>query len=150
MELRKYFDETANIENELTEARKKYEELIDKYHTVRKLCTHDIVFKFVDNQPRLAPVEGNYFCPACNLVIQFAEKGQIENSKYKNSRIISLPNLSLRNGKNLHKAIRQEVYENLELYYSKKIDEDFLSKKMEEVLITQQIDYSEKNKVLKK
>lgn len=150
MELKKYFDETSRIENELSQTRKQYERLIDTYHEVRKLCTHDIVFKYLDNRPRMATIDGNYFCPACNLVIQYAEKRQIETSKYKNARVIPLLNLSLSDGKDLHNAIRQEVYENLDLYYDKEVSVEELSSKMEGVLASHHHDYINPSKVLKK
>lgn len=150
MDIIKYFDETIRLDKELTEARQKYERLIDEYHDVRKVCTHDIVFKFVDNQPRKTNLDGYYFCPACSLVIECTQKEQLLKTKYKNSRIIELPNLFLRNGKIVHHAIRQEVYDNIDLYYNTNISKEALSEKMESVLEPHHFDYLNPNKVLKK
>ena len=150
MELKSYYDEMDAIENQMFETRKKLEELIDLYSDTRKKCTHDIIFKFKDNYPRKQPIDGCYYCPSCRLVIECAAKGQIEQTKFKNARMIPLLILSLRNGSNVHNAIRQEVYSNLDYYYNPNSEIEEMSEKMEGVLLEHHFDYLNPNKVLKK
>lgn len=150
MDLKKYYDETSRIANEMKQTREKLEGLIDEYSEIRKICTHDIVFKYKDNYPRQDEIDGNYFCPACKLVIECAKKGQIEQTKFGRARIIPLLNLSLRNGSNVHNAIRQEVYSNLDYYYNPNSEIEEMSEKMEGVLLEHHFDYLNPNKVLKK
>ena len=97
MNLRQYYEETTKQENELIETRKRLEEQTTAYNELRGICTHSIIFKFKDNYPTDRPIDGNYFCPACRLVIECASKEQLKNTKYRESRVIPLLNLSLRN-----------------------------------------------------
>ena len=150
MDLKKYYDETSRITNEMKQTREKLDGLIDEYSEIRKICTHDIVFKYKDNYPSQDKIDGNYFCPACKLVIECAEKGQIEQTKFGRARIIPLLNLSLRNGNNVQNAIREEVYSNLDMYYNSKVSTEALSSKMEDAIAEHHFDYLNPNKVLRK
>lgn len=150
MNLRQYYEETTKQENELIETRKRLEEQITAYHDLRGICTHSIIFKFKDNYPTDRPVDGNYFCPACRLVIECASKEQLKNTKYRESRVIPLLNLSLRNGRVVHDAIREEVFQNLDLYYNPEASIEELSAKMEDAIAEHHFDYLNPNKVLRK
>lgn len=150
MNLRQYYEETAKQESELIETRKRLEEQITAYNELRGICTHSIIFKFKDNYPTDRPIDGNYFCPACRLVIECASKEQLKNTKYRESRVIPLLNLSLRNGRVVHDAIREEVFQNLDLYYNPEASIEELSVKMEAAIAEQHFDYLNQNKVLRK
>lgn len=150
MNLRQYYEETTKQENELIETRKRLEEQITAYHELRGICTHSIIFKFKDNYPTERSIDGNYFCPACRLVIECASKEQLKNTKYRESRVIPLLNLSLRNGRVVHDAIREEVFKNLDLYYDPEVSIEELSAKMEDAIAEHHFDYLNPNKVLRK
>lgn len=150
MNLKQYFDETTKAENELIETRQKLEQQITAYHDMRGICTHNIIFKYKDNYPREEKPDINHYCPACRLVITCKDPKQIAQTKFRASRVIPLLNLSLRNGRNVHDAIRNEVYDNLDFYYNPEVPVEELSKKMEDAVADQHFDYLNPNKVLKK
>lgn len=126
------------------------EEQITSYHELRGSCTHSIIFKFKDNYPTDRPIDGSYFCPACRLVLECASKEQLKNTKYRDSRVIPLLNLSLKNGRVVHDAIRKEVFQNLDLYYNPEASIEELSAKMEDAIAENYFDYLNPNKVLRK
>ena len=60
-------------------------------------------------------------------------------------------NLSLRNGRVVHDAIREEVFQNLDLYYNPEASIEELSAKMEDAIAEHHFDdYLNPNKVLRK
>ena len=150
MNIKNYFDETTKVENELIEANKKLEQISSTYHDLRGICTHRIIFKYKTNFPRENQIDGDYYCPACRLVIECARPEHLTQTKFRESRVIPLLNLSLRNGRNVQDAIREEVYNNLELYYNPDVPIDELSTKMEGILQEHHYDCLSPSKVYKK
>lgn len=150
METRKIFEETGKIGNEIGRLREKIEDLNTKYLEMTELCPHEIVFKYNDNHPRKMIIDGTYFCPACGKAIKCFGMDQIYDTPFKDSRIIPLPNLSLLGTPEVHRMMRNEVYDNMDTYYDPIVSIQELSLKMEEKLVDLQTRYEEPTKGLRK
>ena len=150
METRKIFEETGKIGNEIGRLREKIEDLNIKYLEVTELCPHEIVFKYNDNHPRKMMIDGTYFCPACGKTIRCFGIDQIYDTPFKDSRIILLSNLSLLGTPEVHRIMRNEVYDNMDTYYDPIVSIQELSLKMEDVLKENQYEYESSAKVFKK
>lgn len=150
METRKIFEETGKIGNEIGRLREKIEDLNTKYLEMTELCPHEIVFKYNDNHPRKMMIDGTYFCPACGKVIKCFGIDQIYDTQFKDSRIIPLSNLSLLGTPEVHRMMRNEVYENMDTYYDSIFSVQELSSKMEDILKDKQYEYENPEKVFKK
>ncbi len=134
MNTKKVFEETGKLGNEINRLSKQVENINKKFLELMEICPHEIVFKYMDNFPKMLMVDGNYFCPACGKTITLIKKNQFQQSEFKDSRVIPLTNLSLLGTNEVFHTIRNEVYSNMELYYNPEIDTDKLSDKMEELL----------------
>ena len=145
MDTKKIFEETGKIGNEIHKLRGKIEDLNIKYLAITELCSHEIVFKYNDNHSR--KIDGNYFCPACGKTIKCFGKDQIYDTQFKDSRIIPLSNLSLLGTPENHRIIRNEVYDNMGIYYDPIIPIQELSSKMENLLKDMQYEYEDPAKV---
>ena len=150
METRKIFEETGKIGNEIGRLREKIEDLNTKYLEMTELCLHEIVFKYNDNHPRKMMIDGTYFCPACGKAIRCFGMNQIYDTPFKDSRIIPLTNLSLLGTPEVHRMMRNEVYDNMDTYYDPIVSIQELSLKMEDVLKENQYEYESPAKVFKK
>ena len=144
------FEESGRLGNEIKIEKQKIEKLNEQCLELMDICPHEIVFKYINNHPRKAVLDGNYFCPACGKSIFFLDKEKLLESDFKKSRVIPLINLSLIGSKEVYSAIRREVYDNLDLYYSKDIDTEILSEKMEELLQDKQYNYKDGIKIFMK
>ncbi len=138
--MRKIFEETERLEKELIEEQKKLEQLDKKLLELTNICPHEVVFCYSDNHPRKMNIYGKYFCPACGKIVICTSYNQVRKTDFKNSRIISLK-LLLRGTEKTLTLLRNEVYNNLDLYYNPNINEDFLSGKMEDVLKSEEYNY---------
>ena len=150
MTTKEIFEKTGKIGNEIGKLREKIENLNMKYLEMTELCSHEIVFKYNDNYARKAMIDGNYFCPACGKIIKCFGMDKIYDTQFKDSRIIPLTNLSLLGTPENHHIIRNEVYDNMDVYYDPIIPIEELSSKMEEKLVKLQTQYEEPTKKLKK
>ena len=150
MNTKDVFNETGRLGNEINKIHKLLGKINQKCLDIMEICPHEIVFKYNDDHPRKMIIDGSYFCPACAKTIKCIHKSDIKESSFKNSRIIPLTNLSIIRSGDVYHAIRNEVYENMELYYNKSIPNEELSKKMEEILVDKQTKYERPEKVLKK
>ncbi len=150
METRKIFEETGKIGNEIGRLREKIEDLNTKYLEMTELCPHEIVFKYNDNHPRKMMIDGTYFCPACGKTIRCFGINQIYDTPFKDSRIILLSNLSLLGTPEVHQIMRNEVYDNMDVYYDSIIPIQELSSKMENILTDKQCEYKSSEKVFKR
>ena len=95
-------------------------------------------------------IDGTYFCPACGKAIKCFGMNQIYDTPFKDSRIIPLPNLSLLGTPEVHRMMRNEVYDNMDTYYDPIVSIQELSLKMEDVLKENQYEYESPAKVFKK
>ena len=114
-------------------------------------CPHEILFKYTDNNFQNKDVVDIYFCPACEktITIEHCRANELR-WMLEYSRVIPLTNLSLLGTPEVHRMIRNEVYENLDYYYNADIPIEELSSKMEEKLVKLQTQYEEPTKKLKK
>ena len=144
------FDSVGKLSNEIIRLHKEIDGLNKKIQEVTALCPHDIVFKYNNYHPKLMPIEGEYFCPACGKTIRCYKKNQLKESIYANSRIIPIKHLSLLGTSEVHFIIQNEVFNNMNIYYDKNLETEVLSLRMEELLKDHQYEYKSPAKVLKK
>lgn len=132
MDTKEIFEETGNLESEM----KRLEKQIEKVNTQRlemmEICPHEIVFKYTDNHPKLLMMDGTYLCPSCGKIMKCIKSKKIQESSFKNSKVIPLTTLSVIGTSNLHRMIRNEAYQNMHIYYNQSIATEELSSKMEE------------------
>ena len=150
MDTRRIWNETTILENEISNIREKIKVLNKKYLEVRELCPHEIVFKYTDNHPRKRLIEGTYYCPACGKLWKNFETDQIDSLPLKDSKVISLENISLLGTKENLDRIRTEVMNNQIIYYDSNISSQELALRMEEVLKDYQYDYMSPEKTFVK
>lgn len=150
MDTKKVFEETGKLGNEINRIRKQLEKVNNQCLEMMEICPHEIVFKYVDNYPRMLMIDGTYFCPACGKTIKCIHPEQIKESSFKDSRVIPLTNLSLFGASEIHHIIRNEVYQNMELYYNSASVVEELSDRMEELLKDKEQRYENSAKTLRK
>ena len=150
MEATKVFDETNKLGDEIRKTNELLASLYLKHEKIKKTCDHEIVFKYLDKYPRKMEVDGNYFCPACGKTLRCFCKELMSETSFANSRIIPLTNLSLFGTKEVYQTIRNEVYNNMDLYYNPNISIEELSLRMENLLKDYQFVYESSDKVLRK
>ena len=141
MSIKEMFEETGRLGNKI----RKEIEIINNLHKeclkMMDICSHDLVFKYINKHPRKIIIDGYYFCPVCGKNIRCIDKEALNKSIFNKSRIIDLTNLSLEGSKDVFSSIRREVYANIDYYYDKEIDEDTLASTMEEILFDKQTTY---------
>ena len=140
MKTSEIFKESYRIEDETFKIYRKIDDLKAEYLDNQDSCMHEIVFKYTDNHPRKLMIDGNYFCPACDKVISCVHEEDIEDTIFKDSRVIPLTNLSLYGTPHIHAIIKSEVYYNMSLYYNFDIAIEELANKMESKLMDYQSD----------
>lgn len=150
MDTKKVFEETGRLGNEIHRLGKQLEKVNMQCLEMMEMCSHEIVFKYTDNHPRMLMLDGTYFCPACGKSIKCIRQEQLQESSFKDSRIIPLTNLSLFGTSDVHHTIRNEVYENMDLYYNSETDINELSSRMEELLKDKEQRYESPAKALRK
>ena len=150
MDTKRVFEETGRLGNEIGRLHKQLDNINMKILGLMEECPHEIVFKYMDNHPRMLMIDGTYFCPACGKSIKCIKKEQLQESSFKDSRVIPLTNLSLFGTSEVHHTIRNEVYENMDLYYDSEADIDELSSRMEELLKDKEQRYESPAKALRK
>lgn len=143
METKKVFEETGKLGNEISSLERRLESIIEKCYEVMEICPHELVFKYNDNIPRLMIIDGNYYCPACGKNMRFYKKGDIEQTDFRNARVIKLTRISLVGTSNLLHKIRNEVYQNMDIYYNSELDESELAERMLEVVKDEEQVYEE-------
>ena len=117
METIQIINQRKQIEEEKIRLEKKLKNLNEQLDKLSNECSHDIVFKYIDNEPRKMSIDGIYYCPACGKKEELIFKNQYLSSCFKNSKIISLTDLSLVGDKDTLMKIRDEVLDNLDYYY---------------------------------
>ena len=148
MDTRKIFEETGKLGNEIGKLQTQLEQVNLKCFKMMEMCPHEIVFKYIDNHPRKAMIDGSYFCPACGKSTGLVIKGQ--TIPFEKSRVIALTNLSLIGSSDLYHTIRNEVYGNMDFYYNPNISTEELSSKMELILEDKQSKYQSPRNYLKR
>ena len=144
MDTKTIINEINNINEQINILKSKIEEKNKNRLQIMELCPHEIVFKYNDNFPRKMIIDGTYYCPACSKTIKCIDKNQIINTSFNNSKVIPLLNLSLIGNEDTYDTIKNEVYSNLDFYYSSDTTIDEMSLKMEEVLKDKQNIYNKK------
>ena len=150
MDTKKVFEETGRLGNEIHRLGKQLEKVNMQCLEMMEICPHEIVFKYSDNYPRMLIIDGTYFCPACGKSIRCIKPEQLQESSFKDSRVIPLTNLSLFGTSEVHHSIRNEVYQNMELYYNPELNIEELSCRMEKLLKDKEQRYEISAKTLRK
>ena len=149
MEIKEIFAETGKLGNEIDRLGGKLQQVYKECLEMMELCPHEIVFKYNDNHPRKMMIDGIYYCPSCGKVIRCIKKDEIKDTPFKDSQIIPLIDLSLLGTPEFHRIMRNEVYENMDIYYNSTVSTQKLSTKMEELLKDKQYKYESPLKVFK-
>ena len=139
METRKIFEETGKLGNEISRLHKQLDSINMQILGLMEECSHEIVFKYNDDHPRKAVIDGSYYCPACGKYALHVVAGQ--EIPFKSSRIIPLTNLSLVASSDLFHTIRNEVYMNMDFYYDPEIPTEEISSRMESLIEDKQTKY---------
>ena len=105
-----------------------------KHMEIMEACPHEIVFACKDNHSRNMIYDERYYCPSCGMTIKCLDKNELMKTSFKSSRIIPLTDLSLSDSEELYNFIKNEVYNNMNLYYNDIIPTEQLSLIMEELL----------------
>ncbi len=134
MDSKKILEETIKLKNEAKELQKRIYDINTRYLEIANFCPHEIVFKFYDDRPRKKLIDGNYFCPACGKMLQIIDKEHLKRTPFCNSRVIPLNDIYLREYSDELLLVRDEVFNNADIYYNKEITCDELSEKMENAL----------------
>ena len=142
MNTKEAFEITGHLGNKIKKLKEQLEEVNKECLDTMELCPHEIIFKYRDNYPRRLYIDGTYFCPACGKSIKCLHENQILETQFNDSRIIPLTNLSLIGTNETYRAIREEVYDNIDYYYDRNIPIEELSSKMELVLEDKQDRYN--------
>ena len=150
MDIKKIYDETGKICVEQNKLRERIYKLNQYLDAIATQCSHEIVFKYNDNNPLKKYFKESYFCPACASIVHCFYKDELFQTEFKNSRVIPLINLSLKDSNKVNETIRNEVYGNLDYYYNRNIPIEELSSSMEEKLVDLQTRYEEPTKCLRK
>ena len=130
---------------DLEKARKGIEKRINE---LSDTCHHEMVFKYMDNHSRKAMIDGHYYCPACRKNITIINQKDIDNTPFKDSRVISLTHLSLIGDSDTLETISSLVSENIDLFYYLLSDEE-IKERVSAILKDKQTIF-ENGKVLKK
>ncbi len=149
METKKVFEETEKLDNKLKELNKERKEINLGFAKMIEVCPHEIVFKFNDNSSRKMLID-KYFCPACGKALQITRENIIENTPFKESKVIPLNNLSLLGTNEDYQTIRNEVLSNFDMYYDPNANIEELSKRIEELLTETQYNFLSEKRLLKK
>ena len=150
MNTKDIFDKMTILDKESKRIQELKNNLDKKYQELINNCSHDIVFKYTDDYPRKMKFDGTYLCPACGKTIKCINKDQLKKTSFKDSRVVPLINLSLICSKEIYKTIREEVQDNMDLYYDYIIPTEELSSKMENKLIEKENNYESPVLILKR
>jgi len=139
MDTKNVFEEKKLLGDEISLLRQRVDIINSKIQGLMEKCPHEIVFKYIDNNPRKAVIDGSYYCPACGKHVPFVIYGQ--DIPFKSSRIIPLTNLSLIGSRDLFHTIRNEVYVNMDFYYNPDTPIEDLASRMSSMLEDEQTKY---------
>lgn len=115
-----------------------------------ELCNHEVVFQYHDNHPRKMILLGTCYCPACGKKLAITAETPIQETPFKDSRIIVLKNISLLGTEKTLRVLREEVKSNMDIYYSPNSNLEELSSRMEGLLQKQEYDYDKEKTYIKK
>lgn len=144
------FIKTKELENELLIEQTRLEKINEKLSKLMETCPHELVFKYNDNHPRKRVIDGHYFCPACGKIIICFNSNQLNETDFKNSRVISLMDISIQGTKRTLNIIKKEVSKNLNLYYHSNVDDSVLALLMKHKLEKEEYDYYSSKEFIKK
>lgn len=144
------FETTGGYGREIARLHQRLNAINTKCFAMMGRCQHEIVFNYNDNYPKMLITDGYYYCPACGQTLHPYSKELLAESSFKDSRVIPLPNLSLFGTSDVRKAIRIEVYDNMEFYYDSNIPTIELTARMESVLKSKEKRYERPERVLQR
>ena len=113
--------EIINLKNEIKELEKslndKINELKQRRLNLQNICKHNIVLKFDDKMPHKVGTIYTCTCPICDKVASFYLDRKIEESEFKNSKLIDLTKLDGEEACKLYNLIVNYILENYSYFY---------------------------------
>ena len=121
-------------------------------HEITRLqeqCSHNIVFRFDDG--KLYRVGKIYlcYCPSCAKKENIYAFNELENTCFKNSKVIDLSELNIDNYSRIFEMIQEEVFEHPDYYYNEEIPVEQLSETICK-MINYKIQEAKKTKKIRK
>ena len=150
MDTKKAFEESGRLGNEVTKLRRELEHVNMNILKIMDECPHEIVFKYHDPTPRMLAFDSRCFCPACGKTLNFLSINDIEKTEFRNARVIPLLHLAPSLRSESYRAIREEVYTNMDLYYDPNSDIEELSTRVDNILRNMQAERAAKIIMLKR
>ena len=122
---RKIFEMKNTLKEIENNMQKSIDELKMRIIKLQDMCTHQIVLKFDDKKPHKVGCIYTCVCPICDNVKKFyADK--IEESEFKNSKIIDLTKLDFKEAVKIYDKIVEYIMENYNDFYESNIDSNLL------------------------
>lgn len=119
------------------ELEKKLENIIKNTNDLQNECSHNIVLELDDQKPHKVGKITTCFCPACGKSEDIYRGHKIENSSFKNSKLIDLTKISIYEFINNSLTIIEHIFNNYEKYYNKDIIESEIAESLLSLIETQ-------------
>ena len=90
-------------------------------HKLKKKCSHELVFKWNDNEVHKVGNIYKCFCPVCTKTIDIIPNSDIysiEKSIFKRSKVVEIKSDKSDNEFNYYRFVEDEVLSNMEYYYN--------------------------------
>ena len=100
---------------------------------LQEKCPHTIVFKFNDHLPHDLNIDLCY-CPACSQKENIYDGYEIDETSFKNSKVIDLTDLHIREYIDIYEVVQNEVFSHYEYYYNINRPSETLSETMEKII----------------
>lgn len=120
----------------------------DNLSNLKNKCNHSLVLIFDDHKPHKIGKIYHCFCPACSKFEHVYNKLRLENSSFKNSKIIDLSDIPMMNFNNYINQIIHYIFENYNYFYNNCSNEEIANSILSIVKSKENI--NENPKILKK
>ncbi|MBQ8892399.1 MAG: hypothetical protein IJ068_06030 [Bacilli bacterium] len=101
-------------------------ELKQRRLNLQNMCNHSLVLKFTDKKPHKVGPIYTCACPICDKTIKLYGDKKIEESEFKNSRLIDLTNFNI-GGSLKYDSIVNFIMENYDDFYKSDLNINLLS-----------------------
>ena len=102
----------------------------DKISDLKEVCSHDLVLRFMIYKTHPIEQSCDCYCPACGKKEIIYNEYGMDNSSFKDSKIVDLKELSYNDYHDYFDDIIEFVFNNYEFCYSSDSNEDEISKKI--------------------
>ena len=115
-----------NVNKELEALYIKKNSLLKQIVKLKNECSHDLVVMLCDHKEHKVGVIYDCICPACGKRVDVYPTHELENSVFKNSRVVNLTHLSIYD----YNSVLNNIVENYDYYYENSIDDSKILKKI--------------------